>query len=86
MIDGKAYHGMANIGYRPTFRADQQLTIEVNIFDFSEEIYNKAIRIAFLHRVRDERKFSSKEDLISQLVEDKKQCLNLLTTLSSKGL
>jgi riboflavin kinase/FMN adenylyltransferase len=74
---GRHFQGMGNIGYRPTVE-DGDLTIEVHIFDFNEEIYDDEITISFIDRIRDEIKFGSLEDLRKQLVNDKKSVLNLL--------
>lgn len=71
------YKGMSNIGYRPTVNHGE-LTIEVNIFDFDEEIYDEQITISFVDRMRDEEKFEDLEALKKQLARDKKAALKLL--------
>jgi riboflavin kinase/FMN adenylyltransferase len=68
---GKNYRGMANIGYKPTFGGVNR-TIEVHIFDFSDDIYGEKITIQFIQRLRDEIKFNSEKQLIKQLNLDKK--------------
>lgn len=85
-VSGKAYHGMANIGFRPTFHTAQQLTIEIHLSDFSEDIYSQTVEIMFLRRIRDERGFNSEADLIHQLEEDRTHCAALMSTLLSKKL
>ncbi len=53
--------------------------MEVHFFDFNDvDLYSQNIRIEFLERIRDEIKFESKDDLMSQLTRDKKHCLGLL--------
>ncbi|PLX05146.1 MAG: riboflavin biosynthesis protein RibF [Marinilabiliales bacterium] len=74
---GKSYKGMSNIGYRPTINKGE-LTIEVNIFNFDERIYDQQITISFVERMRDEKKFKDKEALIEQLKVDKVNALKLL--------
>jgi len=69
--------GMLNIGYRPTVGGARR-TIEVNIFDFSEDIYGDEIRISFIERIRDELKFDDIEALKSQLQKDKKKAIEIL--------
>lgn len=69
--------GMINIGTNPTF-AKTERTIEVNIFDFKEDIYGKQIEIFFHDRIRDEIKFQSPDDLISQLHKDKAVTIKIL--------
>lgn len=71
-INGDWFDGMMNIGTRPTFDGKQQ-TLEVNLFDFEEEIYGKEIQVRFYKRIRDEKKFDGKEELIEQLKRDRKQ-------------
>jgi riboflavin kinase/FMN adenylyltransferase len=75
---GRKFMGMCNIGYRPTISSEHALTIETNIFDFNEDIYGLDIRISFITKIRDERKFSSIEVLKSQLCEDRRKCLALI--------
>ena len=69
-----SYRGMANIGVRPTFNGTD-LTVEVHILlDELKDIYGDLLRISFLSRIRDEKKFDSPEDLIEQLNKDKIAC------------
>lgn len=74
---GKIYKGMSNIGFRPTIDHGE-LTIEVHIFDFKDQIYEKEITIHFVDRMRNEIKFNSIEDLKNQLVKDKEHALKIL--------
>ncbi len=62
--------GMMNIGYRPTVNGKER-RIEVNIFDFDEQIYQKKLRVSLLEFVRDEMKFSNLDELVAQLKIDK---------------
>lgn len=82
LISGKRYKGMLNIGTRPTFNnnADHR-SIEVNIFDFSQNIYNKNITLVFCAKIRDEQKFGDIEALTQQLKKDKITAMNLLSDL-----
>lgn len=70
-VDDHWYYGMCNIGYKPTFQ-ELPLTIEVYIFDFDKNIYDKNIRVAFVNFIREEMKFDSSELLIAQVKEDEK--------------
>ena len=74
-IKGKQYKGMANIGYNPTVGLIDNLSLEVNIFDFNQDIYGQEIRIALLGRIRGERKFNDVNELKQQLGEDRKAVL-----------
>jgi riboflavin kinase / FMN adenylyltransferase len=78
-IDGYVYNGMLSIGTNPTFNSDTR-TIEVNIFDFEKEIYNHKIKVIFVKRLRDMKKFNGISDLKAQLEEDKSTALLFLST------
>ena len=65
-FNGQKYKGVANIGYSPTFD-DHQFTVEVHILDFNDNIYGKKIRVNFIKRIRDEKKFSNISELIDQI-------------------
>jgi riboflavin kinase/FMN adenylyltransferase len=67
----KQYRGMANIGWNPTF-GDTGKTLEVNIFDFSREIYNEILTVKFLAFLRKEIKFANVNTLIQQIDADKR--------------
>ncbi|MDM8129487.1 bifunctional riboflavin kinase/FAD synthetase, partial [Paraclostridium benzoelyticum] len=68
-IKNKVYYGATNIGYNPTVNG-KSLSIETNIIDFDEEIYGEIIKVEFLDRIRDEKKFNSLDELKSQLRKD----------------
>lgn len=76
-IDNKEVFGMTNIGYNPTVNGKHQ-TIETHFFDFNENLYGKNLKIELLQRLRDEQKFSSVEELQSQLHIDKKNALEFI--------
>jgi len=69
LSSGEKRDGMLNIGKNPTFDGAEK-TIEVNIFNFSRDIYGEAVTLEFHDRIRDEVKFSSPQDLIEQLKND----------------
>ncbi|MBM4174889.1 MAG: bifunctional riboflavin kinase/FAD synthetase [Ignavibacteria bacterium] len=71
---GKKYFGMMNIGYRPTFNSASEMTLEVHIFYFNEDIYDEEINIKFIDRIREEKKFSSVRELVEQLSADRQLC------------
>ncbi len=77
LIGNRTFKGMGNIGVRPTIDHGD-LTIEVNIFDFDEEIYGQKITIEFVDRLRDEKKFKDIEALKKQLAKDKERSIRLL--------
>lgn len=67
---GILYKGITNVGYNPTVE-DHKLGVETHIVDFNQELYNENIRISFIKRVRDEKKFNSLTELSEQLKKDK---------------
>lgn len=83
-LNGDWYGGMMNIGVRPTFGEDER-TLEVNIFDFDEEIYGETIQVRFIDRIRDEKKFDGVEALKTQLASDKRQSLKILRASGEKA-
>lgn len=72
------YKGMLNIGFRPTIDTNNKQSIEVNIFDFENDLYNSGIEVALVSRLRDEKRFPSIEHLKEQLVIDKQNALEAL--------
>jgi riboflavin kinase/FMN adenylyltransferase len=79
-LDGIMYHGMMNIGTRPTVDGTTQ-TIEIHFFDFQKELYNQKITISLLHRMRSEQKFESVDALKKQLDKDKITALAIIKKL-----
>lgn len=76
LVDGIWRKSITNIGIRPTFETDVEPSIESYIFDFDGELYGDVLRVRFLHRIRDERKFSGIEELKAQIEKDIKRALN----------
>lgn len=77
-VDGRWHKGMVNIGHRPTLDNGNQLSIEVNIFDFDSDIYGKAITLHFIRFLRLEFKLGSIEQLREQLTHDKALSIQIL--------
>jgi len=65
----KTHKGVANIGYSPTFD-DHVFSVEVHLLDFNENIYDRKIRVNFIQRIRDEKKFSNISELSDQIKKD----------------
>jgi riboflavin kinase/FMN adenylyltransferase len=76
-IDSKLYSGMMNIGHRPTIGSNDK-SIEVHLFNFNQDIYDKLISVEMVLKIRDEIKFSSIEALKEQLLKDENYCLKLI--------
>ena len=81
LIDGKWRRSITNVGIRPTFDGDKEPSIESYIFDFDGDLYGDVLRVRFLHRIRDERKFNGIEELKTQIQKDTKRTLNYFKRL-----
>ena len=68
--EGRTYGGMLNIGRRPTLDNGDDRSIEVHIFNFDRDIYHEPLRLSFIRRIREERKFDSVDQLTEQLHRD----------------
>jgi riboflavin kinase/FMN adenylyltransferase len=68
-LDGVTYCGVANIGQRPTVNGSR-MQLEIHLFDFQQDIYGKTIDTQVLHKIRDEFKFDSFEQLKQQIAKD----------------
>ena len=75
--DAKWLLGMMNIGVRPTVDGTRQ-TVEVNLFDFDEEIYGQTLRVEVVRHLRGEKKFDGLESLKQQLARDRENALQVL--------
>ena len=71
----KNLKGIANLGFRPTFN-QKKILLEVNIFNFKRNLYNKQLTVEFLNFIRGEKKFKSIEELKKQIKKDVKQAKN----------
>lgn len=78
-LKDERYKGMLYIGDRPTLENGNNITLEVNILDFSGDIYNNEITVAFIYYVRGDVKFGSLEELKEQLGRDRETVDKLLT-------
>lgn len=76
---GDALKGVLYIGNRPTL--NQHTTthhIEVNIFNFAQDLYDEHLTVSFMHRIRNDRKFNSLQELKAQMQRDKQEAIRLL--------
>jgi riboflavin kinase/FMN adenylyltransferase len=84
-VNEKIYGGMLNVGFRPTIELPKhERIIEVNLFDFNENIYDLKIKVAFLEWLRSEKKFDTLNELKEQISVDKKESLNILLTYKNR--
>src|SRR5687768_6019752 len=76
LLDGKWRRSITNIGVRPTFETEAEPSIETYIFDYDGDLYGDVLRVRFLHRIRDERKFNGIDELKAQIQRDTATALN----------
>lgn len=79
------YQAMTSVGYNVTFKEDTGVTIEANLFDFDEDIYDQPVRVEWLHYLRGEIKFSGADELIEQLHIDKENSIKYFQKHNQKG-
>jgi riboflavin kinase / FMN adenylyltransferase len=83
-VQGRQWLSVSSIGVNPTF-GDGPRTVESFIFDFENDIYEEAVKLSFVRRIRDERKFATVEDLIAQIHVDADQALVIFKELRLAG-
>jgi riboflavin kinase / FMN adenylyltransferase len=75
-IDENWYKGVCNVGYKPTFNKDAlKISVEVNIFNFENNIYDSQVTIEWHQYLRKEQKFSGIQELIAQIEKDKQNAI-----------
>lgn len=77
VIDGEVYYGMTNIGMRPTFPTSSPIC-ETNLLDFTGDLYGKMLKLYLLDFIREEKQFSSLEELKTAIYNDKQQILRTM--------
>jgi riboflavin kinase/FMN adenylyltransferase len=75
LVEGIWRRSITNIGIRPTFGGEPELTVETHVMDFDRELYGEKIRVRFLHRLRGEKKFESIDALRDQIDRDYSRAL-----------
>lgn len=70
LIDNVPYFGLTNIGKSPTLRNDGKTIVETYVIDFDQDLYGREISIDFLRRLRDEKRFGTKEELVDAMRAD----------------
>jgi riboflavin kinase/FMN adenylyltransferase len=79
--------GMMNIGVRPTLEDQKnKITLEVHIIDFQADLYNKSLKIKFVEKIRDEKKFKNLDELKTQLEKDRIKSIQILSKLKMSYL
>jgi len=78
LLEKTIFHGLVNIGVRPTFEKSGMRAIEAHLLHFEGDLYGKRLEVLFLKRLRDEMKFESPEDLVQQMQLDKQAGLEFI--------
>ncbi|TDL35008.1 bifunctional riboflavin kinase/FAD synthetase [Jeotgalibacillus sp. S-D1] len=75
--------GVCNVGYKPTFKSPdvKELTVEVHLFDFNQNVYGENVLLEWHLRIRSERKFNGIEELVAQIELDKTKALAYFSQL-----
>ena len=81
-IDGVVHAGVTNIGLRPTFADTGRAMIEVHVLDLDRDLYGQTLRLGFVQRLRDERRFPDVDALKAQIDADVRRARRLFDRLS----
>lgn len=82
VIDDIVHASLTNIGVRPTFGDSSETTIETHVLRYDGELYGRAVRLGFVQRLRDERRFDDVDGLKAQIEADRRCAERLFTRLS----
>lgn len=82
-LENRILNGVLSIGKRPTFYNEGNIVIEANIFDFDEDIYDSFLKLEVVKKIRDEKRFSGKDELIAQMHLDAAESKKILNKLNN---
>ncbi len=74
-LEGKNYHGVTNVGCKPTVSNEKKTGIETHILDYTGDLYGRDVKVTFKDFIRPEMRFSSVEELTNQMNKDKQQAI-----------
>jgi riboflavin kinase/FMN adenylyltransferase len=80
-VDGIVHAGLTNIGVRPTFN-ETDATIETHLLRYSGDLYGRRVRLSFVQRLRDERRFDSVDALRAQIEADERRATHLFSRMT----
>jgi len=81
-LDGVIYPSVTNIGVRPTFGGEPRVVIEAHLIDVARDLYGQTLRLGFIQRLRDERRFEGVEQLTAQIAADVQKARMLFDQMS----
>lgn len=85
-FDGEVYYGVVNVGRRPTVEENGHINCETYIIDFDREIYGKDVKLSFYKKIRDEKKFSSLDELSCEVKENALYAKKYFENLNKGGI
>jgi riboflavin kinase/FMN adenylyltransferase len=80
-IDGIVRAGITNVGVRPTF-GESEVAVETHLLDYAAELYGRNVRLSFVQRLRDERRFPDVDALRAQIHADQRRAERLFNRMS----
>lgn len=86
LIEGQWRRSVTNVGVRPTFESTSEPSVETFVMDWAGDLYGDVIRVRFLHRLRNERKFDSIDDLKTQIEKDVSRARSYFTRAGSQHM
>ncbi len=84
-IDGESFIGVVNVGRRPTVEEMGQINCETYIIDFDRDVYGKEVKLSFYKKIRDERKFSTLDELSATVKENARYAKKYFETINKGG-
>ncbi|MFP4496870.1 MAG: bifunctional riboflavin kinase/FAD synthetase [Vulcanimicrobiota bacterium] len=84
-VNQNIYCGIAHLGDKPTFK-EHHYNLEVNIFDFNQDIYGKHIRVYFLNHIRDTSRYSTVDEMMGQINMDIEYCRTFLCSINEETI
>lgn len=85
MLEGENFGAAVNIGSKPTFHQEYPVSVEAHLIGFNRQVYGQDLRLFFLQKIRDEKRFSSVDELINQIRLDREQAGEIYKSLESRG-
>lgn len=82
VVEGVWRRSVTNVGHKPTFGGEAEVTVETHVMDFDRELYGETIRVRFLHRLRGEKKFESIDALRAQIDRDYRRAVRYFQMVS----
>ncbi len=83
VVNEKKHYGLLSVGKRPTFYSSGEIVPEVYIYDFDQDIYDESVTVNMVERIRGEEKFSSVDQLVEKMYNDKKIGMEILSRLNN---